>query len=123
MSADLWIKTRVRPPMGTDHTCPLHLAGDRLCYRGCGCRCDDCTEMHRWSYRGPRPAAPEMYLQDLSDGNCAGFPQFTELPDAAQYRACITCPVFAICPQPTPWPRHRTANRGLLPPLASGDAA
>ena len=68
----------------SDHTCILHLAGDRLCYKGCGCRCEDCTEMHHWSYRGPRPAAPELYLQDLSDGNCAGFPQFTELPDAAQ---------------------------------------
>ncbi len=68
--------------------------------------------MHRWIYRGPRPAAPELYLQDLSNGNCAGFPQFTELPDAAQYRACITCPVFAICPQPTPWPRGECCREG-----------
>ena len=95
-----------------NHTCPLHLAGDRLCYKGCGCRCEDCTEMHHWRYRGPKPAAPDLYLQDLSDGNCAGFPQFTEMPDAAQYRACITCPVFAICPQPTPWPRGECCREG-----------
>ena len=38
--------------------------------------------------------------------------QFTELPDAAQYRACITCPVFAICPQPTPWPRGECCREG-----------
>ena len=68
--------------------------------------------MHHWRYRGPRPAAPDLYLQDLSDGNCAGFPQFTELPDAAQYRACITCQVFAICPQPTPWPRGECCREG-----------
>ena len=83
--------------MGTDHTCPLHLAGDRLCYKGCGCRCEDCTEMHRWHLLGAPQADPALYLQDLSEGACVGTRGFTELPQEDQWKACTGCPVRDRC--------------------------
>ena len=101
----------------SDHTCPLHLAGDRLCYKGCGCRCDDCTEMHRWHLLGAPQADPALYLQDLSEGACVGTRGFTELPQEDQWKACAGCPVRDRCPCPTPKPVGHVVPDEPIQPL------
>lgn len=99
------------------HTCTQHLAGDRLCYKACGCRCDDCTEMHHWHLLGAPQADPALYLQDLSDGACVGTRGFTELPQEDQWTACAGCPVRDRCPCPTPKPVGHVVPDEPIQPL------
>lgn len=57
-------------------------------------------------------SGPSPYSQDLSAGLCVGVPDFTERPLAMQYAFCIQCPVAALCPSRTPWPREVVCARG-----------
>ena len=62
----------------------------------------------------PTATVPNKYLNDLTAGACYGQLDFTEQPLAAQYVACLGCPVRALCPEPTPWPKHECCRRGHL---------
>ena len=55
---------------------------------------------------------PNKYLNDLTAGACYGQLDFTEQPLAAQYVACLGCPVRDLCPVPTPWPKRECCRRG-----------
>ena len=59
-------------------------------------------------------AVPNKYLNDLTAGACYGQLDFTDQPLAAQYVACLGCPVRDLCPVPTPWPRGECCRRGHL---------
>ena len=58
------------------------------------------------------PTVPNKYRNDLTAGACYGQLDFTEQPLAEQYVACLGCPVRALCPVPTPWPRGECCKRG-----------
>ena len=60
----------------------------------------------------PTATAPNKYRNDLTAGACYGQLDFTEQPLAAQYAACLGCPVRALCPEPTPWPKRECCQRG-----------
>ena len=60
----------------------------------------------------PTATVPNKYRNDLTAGACYGQPNFTEQPLAAQYVACLGCPVRDLCPVPTPWPRGECCRRG-----------
>ena len=60
----------------------------------------------------PTATVPNKYRNDLTAGACYGQLDFTEQPLAAQYVACLGCPVRALCPVPTPWPKHECCRRG-----------
>ena len=59
-------------------------------------------------------SGPSPYSHDLSAGLCVGVPDFTERPLAMQYAFCIQCPVAALCPSRTPWPRDVVCARGHI---------
>ena len=60
----------------------------------------------------PTATVPNKYRNDLTAGACYGQLDFTEQPLAAQYVACLGCPVRALCPEPTPWPKRECCRRG-----------
>ena len=60
----------------------------------------------------PTTPISNRYLNDLTNGACYGQLDFTEQPLAAQYVACLGCPVRDLCPVPTPWPRGECCKRG-----------
>lgn len=51
-------------------------------------------------------------IPDLTGGVCVGNPGFTDLPVVEQYRGCIRCPVSALCPAVTPWPKADCCRQG-----------
>ena len=59
-------------------------------------------------------AVPNKYRNDLTAGACYGQLDFTDQPLAAQYVACLGCPVRDLCPVPTPWPKRECCRRGHL---------
>ena len=60
----------------------------------------------------PTATVPNKYLNDLTAGACYGQLDFTDQPLAAQYAACLGCPVRDLCPVPTPWPKRECCRRG-----------
>ena len=64
----------------------------------------------------PTATVPNKYRNDLTAGACYGQPSFTEQPLAAQYVACLGCPVRALCPEPHAARWHHDPPR--IPPLA-----
>ena len=62
----------------------------------------------------PTATVPNKYRNDLTAGACYGQLDFTEQPLAAQYVACLGCPVRDLCPVPTPWPKRECCRRGHL---------
>ena len=62
----------------------------------------------------PTTPISNRYLNDLTNGACYGQLDFTEQPLAAQYVACLGCPVRDMCPVPTPWPKGECCRRGHL---------
>ena len=62
----------------------------------------------------PTATVSNKYRNDLTEGACYGQLDFTEQPLAAQYVACLGCPVRDLCPVPTPWPKRECCRRGHM---------